>query len=259
HGEILPARDAEAPSGVRGSGGSRMGALLHGRGDGPDACFLPDRCRPEGDFSTAYPLQGRLRARPGMGRDNGKGRLPEDRARAGEARAEIAEHLNWSPSEGEMMSVCVRSRPALSTVMVSPGLTRGGGRPSASLVAAKEHSAGDRLLSEMRDRRKTWIRGTSPSMTRMAALPVLALLFALLLACSATAEEQPSAEAMAKAREVVAASMVPGSQDQMIGGISASIGQLILSVNPGHEEQIGPVVDAYFTPLLRQHFSELSD
>ena len=157
------------------------------------------------------------------------------------------------------MSVCVRSRPALSTVMVSPGLTRGGGRPSASLVAAKEHSAGDRLLSEMRDRRKTWIRGTSPSMTRMAALPVLALLFALLLACPATAEEQPSAEAMAKAREVVAASMVPGSQDQMIGGISASIGQLILSVNPGHEEQIGPVVDAYFTPLLRQHFSELSD
>ena len=35
--------------------------------------------------------------------------------------------------------------------------------------------------------------------------------------------------------------------------------QLILSVNPGKEEQIGPVVDAYFTPLLREHFSELSD
>jgi len=111
----------------------------------------------------------------------------------------------------------------------------------------------------MRKRRKTWMLGPSPSMTRMVALPVLALLFALLAAGPLLAEEQPSAAAMAKAREVVAASMVPGSEEQMIGGISASIGQLILSVNPGHEAQIGPVVDAYFAPLLRQHFAELSD
>jgi hypothetical protein len=39
---------------------------------------------------------------------------------------------------------------------------------------------------------------------------------------------------------------------------AGSVAQLILSVNPGKEEQIGPVVDAYFTPLLRDHFSELS-
>jgi hypothetical protein len=127
------------------------------------------------------------------------------------------------------------------------------------LLAASEHSVGYRLPSETRDRRKTWMLGPSPSMTRMVALRILALLFALLAIGPAIAEEQPSAAAMAKAREVVAASMVPGSEEQMIGGISASIGQLILSVNPGHEEQIGPVVDAYFTPLLRQHFAELSD
>ena len=64
---------------------------------------------------------------------------------------------------------------------------------------------------------------------------LLALAFLLLAALPSRAAEQPSAEAIAKAREVVAASMVPGSQEQMIGGIAASIGQLILSVNPGHE------------------------
>ena len=52
--------------------------------------------------------------------------------------------------------------------------------------------------------------------------------------------------------------MVPGSSDQMVGGISGSVAQLILSVNPGKEEQIGPVVDAYFTPVLQAHFAELS-
>ena len=151
------------------------------------------------------------------------------------------------------MSVGTGNRPALSAVMV------GEGRPSTSLLAAREHCACDRLPPGMRDCRKTWMLGPSPSMTKVVALPVLALLFALFATRPTSAEEQPSAEAMAKAREVVAASMVPGSEDQMIGGISASIGQLILSVNPGREEQIGPVVDAYFTPLLRQHFSELSD
>jgi uncharacterized protein len=88
---------------------------------------------------------------------------------------------------------------------------------------------------------------------------LLALLFAVLAALPAHAAEQPSAAAMAKAREVVQASMVPGAEDQMVGGISASIGQLILSANPGREAEIGPVVDAYFTPLLRQHFAELGD
>ena len=151
------------------------------------------------------------------------------------------------------MSVGTGNRPALSAVMV------GEGRPSTSLLAAGAYSAGHRLPSDKRSRCKTWMLGPSPSMTKVVALPVLALLFALFATRPTSAEEQPSAAAMAKAREVVTASMVPGSEDQMIGGISASIGQLILSVNPGREEQIGPVVDAYFTPLLRQHFSELSD
>src|SRR5262249_6204272 len=38
-----------------------------------------------------------------------------------------------------------------------------------------------------------------------------------------------------------------------------SVAGLILSVNPGKEQAIGPVVEAYFIPLLRQHFAELSD
>jgi len=88
-------------------------------------------------------------------------------------------------------------------------------------------------------------------------LPLLALL--LLASPAAWAVDQPDAAALAKARELVDASMVPGSSEQMVGGISASVAQLILSVNPGKEERIGPVVDAYFTPLLREHFSELSD
>ena len=89
------------------------------------------------------------------------------------------------------------------------------------------------------------------------ALPLLALL--LLASPVARAVDQPDAAALAKARELVDASMVPGSSEQMVGAISGSVAQLILSVNPGKEEQIGPVVDAYFTPLLREHFSELSD
>jgi hypothetical protein len=89
------------------------------------------------------------------------------------------------------------------------------------------------------------------------ALPLLALL--LLASPARAADPQPDAAALAKARELVDASMVPGSSEQMVGGISASVAQLILSVNPGKEEQIGPVVDAYFTPLLREHFSELSE
>jgi hypothetical protein len=89
------------------------------------------------------------------------------------------------------------------------------------------------------------------------ALPLLALL--LLASPAARATDQPDAAALAKARELVDASMVPGSSEQMVGAISGSVAQLILSANPGREEQIGPVVDAYFTPLLREHFSELSD
>jgi uncharacterized protein len=88
-------------------------------------------------------------------------------------------------------------------------------------------------------------------------LPLLALL--LIAGPAARATDQPDAAALAKARELVDASMVPGSSDQMVGAISGSVAQLILSVNPGKEEQIGPVVDAYFTPLLREHFSELSE
>jgi hypothetical protein len=64
---------------------------------------------------------------------------------------------------------------------------------------------------------------------------------------------------MAKAREVVAASMVPGAEDQMVGAMSAGVAELILSANPGKEAEIGPVVEAYFTPLLRQNFGQLSD
>ena len=89
------------------------------------------------------------------------------------------------------------------------------------------------------------------------ALPLLALL--LLASPAVRATDQPDAAALAKARELVDASMVPGSSEQMVGAISGSVAQLILSVNPGKEEQIGPVVDAYFTPLLREHFSELSE
>ena len=89
------------------------------------------------------------------------------------------------------------------------------------------------------------------------ALPLLALL--LLASPAAQAVDQPDSAAMAKARELVQASMVPGTTEQMVGGISGSVAQLILSVNPGKEQQIGPVVDAYFTPLLRDHFAELSD
>jgi hypothetical protein len=64
---------------------------------------------------------------------------------------------------------------------------------------------------------------------------------------------------MAKAREVVAVSMVPGAEDQMVGAMSAGVAELILSANPGKEAEIGPVVEAYFTPLLRQNFGALSD
>ncbi|HEX4570395.1 MAG TPA: DUF2059 domain-containing protein [Dongiaceae bacterium] len=125
---------------------------------------------------------------------------------------------------------------------------------------------GDRLTLAILDPSPDLIRGfrrdDEGKRTGLKSAIALALLLLAVLPAPlsrARAEEQPSAAAMAKAREVVAASMVPGSEDQMIGGISASIDQLILSVNPGREAQIGPVVDAYFTPLLRQHFSELSD
>ena len=129
-----------------------------------------------------------------------------------------------------------------------------------TVTPAKAGVQGDRHILATLDPSPDLIRGSrrDDEGKRTGLKSAIALAF-LLLALPASAEEQPSAAAMAKAREVVAASMVPGSQEQMIGGISASIGQLILSVNPGHEAQIGPVVDAYFTPLLRQHFSELSD
>ena len=62
------------------------------------------------------------------------------------------------------------------------------------------------------------------------ALPLLALL--LLASPAVRATDQPDAAALAKARELVDASMVPGSSDQMVGAISGSVAQLILSVNP---------------------------
>ena len=143
---------------------------------------------------------------------------------------------------------------------VSPASSWPGEDPAIHVVDRETGTRGIALCCWHVDgRAKPGHDGQKMSATK--ALSILAVLFTLLLLAASPlrAEEQPSAAAMEKAREVVAASMVPGSEDQMIGGISASIGQLILSVNPGREEQIGPVVDAYFTPLLRQHFSELSD
>src|SRR5262249_32708198 len=88
----------------------------------------------------------------------------------------------------------------------------------------------------------------------------LALAVALLAARPADAADgPPDPAALAQARGVVAASMVRGAEEQMIGAMSAGVAELILSVNPGKEADIGPVVEAYFTPLLREHFSELSD
>src|SRR5262249_25955142 len=87
----------------------------------------------------------------------------------------------------------------------------------------------------------------------------LALLLVLLAAPIARADTPPDPEAMAKGRGVVGVRRGPGAEDQMVGAMSAGVAELILSANPGKEAEIGPVVEAYFTPLLRQNFGALSD
>ena len=109
-------------------------------------------------------------------------------------------------------------------------------RPSQYLTVtpAKAGVQGDRHILATLDPSPDLIRGSrrDDEGTKMGLIGAIALaaflLLGILASLPASAEEQPSAAAMAKAREVVAASMVPGSQEQMIGGISASIGQIAI-------------------------------
>ena len=86
----------------------------------------------------------------------------------------------------------------------------------------------------------------------------LALLL-ILLAPVARAETPIDPALLAEARAVVAASSAPGQNEQMIAAISGSVAQAVAAANPGREQDAGQVVQEYFVPLLREHFSELSD
>ena len=75
----------------------------------------------------------------------------------------------------------------------------------------------------------------------------------------ARAEDQVDPKALAKARDVVAASVPPEQQTKMMGAITEKFSLYVASANPGREVDVDQLVQTYFVPVLQAHFGELAD
>jgi hypothetical protein len=90
-------------------------------------------------------------------------------------------------------------------------------------------------------------------------LPVFALLCAFLGSLCSARADQPSPAAIAKAKELLAASRTLETVDSMMEPISESLKTLIEELNPGCGPQIVEIMRKYFDPEIRKRLPEVVD
>jgi hypothetical protein len=90
---------------------------------------------------------------------------------------------------------------------------------------------------------------------------LIVVLFGLLLAgpLATQAEDQPQANAIDEAKEMVAAAHLLTTMDAALGLISQSIEGLIERANPGHEKEVSDFMSKYYLPEIRKRLPELGD
>jgi hypothetical protein len=91
-------------------------------------------------------------------------------------------------------------------------------------------------------------------------LPV-AVLFGLLLGVPhlARADDQPGANAIDKAKEMLAVTQQVKAMDAMLGPVSQTMEDLIERANPGREKEVRDFMLKYYIPEVRERLPELSD